>query len=221
MRPPLLYYITDRHAFPGEEGDKRHKLLAKISEAAQAGVDYVQLREKDLSPRELERLAADAVHCIQNAQRCVGTREPKTALLINSRADVALAVGAEGVHLPANDLVPSDARGIWNSRSVARGARVTVSISCHTLEDIGTAESAGADLVLFAPVFEKKALPASKPTGLDGLRDACRSQIPVLALGGITLKNVSACLDAGAAGIAGIRLFQENNIAELVSRLRR
>lgn len=220
MRRPLLYYITDRHAFSGDEGERRRKLLAKISEAARAGVDYIQLREKDLLPRELETLAADAVRCIRNARPDTVGREPGTASLINSRVDVALAVGAKGIHLPANDLRPSEVRGLWNSRAAGDRARVTISISCHTREEIDNAESDGADLALYAPVFKKKDAP-SKPVGLDGLRQACRSRIPVLALGGITVENASACLDAGAAGIAAIRLFQEGNISELVSRFRR
>jgi thiamine-phosphate pyrophosphorylase len=220
MRSPLLCYITDRQAFSGDEGERRHKLLAKIGEAARAGVDYIQLREKDLLPRELETLATDAVRCIRNAQPDTVGRKPGTASLINSRVDVALAVGAKGIHLPANDLRPSEVRGIWNSPAGENRARVTISISCHTREEIDNAESDGADLALYAPIFEKKGAPSSKPVGLDGLRQACRSRIPVLALGGVTVENASACLEAGAAGIAAIRLFQEGNIAELVSRFR-
>jgi thiamine-phosphate pyrophosphorylase len=82
------------------------------------------------------------------------------------------------------------------------------------------AASNGADFAVFAPVFEKKDSPETKGAGLDQLREACRQKIPVLALGGITLENAVACVDAGAAGIAAIRLFQENDIAEVVRRLR-
>lgn len=220
MRSPLLCYITDRQAFSGDEAERRRKLLAKISEAARAGVDYIQLREKDLLPRELETLAAAAVRCIRNAQPDTVGRKPAAASLINSRVDVALAVGAKGIHLPANDLRPPEVRDIWNSPAGENRVRVTISISCHTLEEIDNAESDGADLALYAPVFGKKGAASSKPVGLDGLRQACRSRIPVLALGGVTVENASACLEAGAAGIAAIRLFQEGNIAELVSRFR-
>jgi thiamine-phosphate pyrophosphorylase len=82
------------------------------------------------------------------------------------------------------------------------------------------AQEAKANLAIFAPVFEKKDAPTTKPAGLEALRQACRYKIPVLALGGITLENTGACLEAGADGIAAIRLFQENNIADLVRKLR-
>jgi thiamine-phosphate pyrophosphorylase len=91
-----------------------------------------------------------------------------------------------------------------------------IAVSCHTPEEVNQAAENAADLAVFAPVFEKQ---GSTPAGLDQLRVACRARIPVLALGGVTLQNAESCLQAGAAGIAGIRLFQENNIAEVVHRL--
>src|SRR5580698_9588537 len=107
----LLYYITDRAQFPGDEHARRRALLAQIAEAARAGVDYIQLREKDLSTRELEHLARESVGMI----RQVGTenRELLTRLLINSRTDVALAAGADGVHLRSEDISAAMARSIW------------------------------------------------------------------------------------------------------------
>ena len=98
--------------------------------------------------------------------------------------------------------------------------RLTITQSCHSPEDVQQASDNGADLALFAPVFEKQTLPATKPAGLEALQAACRHTIPVLALGGITLENASTCLTAGAAGIAAIRLFQENDIADMVRQLR-
>src|SRR5579864_9291035 len=93
----LFYYITDRSAFGSNEGTRRQRLLEKITEAARAGVDYIQLREKDLPTRDLESLAREAVDAILKVRP--DNRELRTALLINSRTDVALAVGADGVHL--------------------------------------------------------------------------------------------------------------------------
>jgi len=214
----LLYYITDRRSFPGDSSDQRESLFAKIDEAARAGVDCIQLREKDLSAHELEALAAVALDRIRRLK----SQGPgaKTRLLINSRADVALAIGADGVHLPANDLDPAEIRSLWERCRAGRHVTPTISVSCHTAEEVTRAELDGADFAIFAPVFEKKDAPETKPAGLDRLRRACQQRIPVVALGGITLENMGACLDAGAAGIAGIRLFQEHNIAEIVSRLR-
>lgn len=239
----LLYYITDRRQFPGDELARRRALLAKIAEAARCGVDYIQLREKDLSTRELELLAREAVQVVrQNAK--LETRNVK--LLINSRTDIALATGADGVHLPSGDLAASEVRAIWDAAQRGpNGERTqnrelalttggwrpaTVGVSCHSLADVLSAESHGADFAVFAPVFEKEGLPR---VGLAALRAACRrttardvkteaaaaGHMPVLALGGITVENARACMEAGAAGIAGIRLFQKHDIAEIVAKL--
>ena len=111
---PLLYYITDRMAFPGDETERRRHLLKKIAEAARCGVDYVQLREKDLTARELESLAREAVSTLREATRVTTENlELRTRLLINSRTDVVLATGADGVHLRSDDVSPSDVREAW------------------------------------------------------------------------------------------------------------
>jgi len=220
----LLYYITDRTQFPGNEAARCQALLSKIAEATRAGVDYIQLREKDLSTRELESLAREVVSVVRLAERLVtGDQLSAPKLLINSRTDVALAVGADGVHLPSGDISPEEVRRIWlqcGAGALAREQPVAT-VACHTKEDVLRAESHDADFAVFAPVFEKKDRPATSPAGLDALRDACEAKIPVLALGGITLENAPACLDAGAAGIAAIRLFQENKIENVVRALRR
>jgi thiamine-phosphate pyrophosphorylase len=213
----LLYYVTDRAAFPGDESARRQRLLEKISEAASAGVDYIQLREKNLCARDLELLAREALQVIRESGKLkTETREPRTALLINSRTDVALAIGADGVHLPASDLSPLEVRAVWSRAS--RQAPI-LSVSCHSPEEAIQAGRDDATLVLFAPMFEKKDVPGINAKGLDALHAACRATIPVLALGGITLHNAESCLRAGAAGFAAIRLFQENKIEEVVRTL--
>lgn len=222
----LLYYITDRTAFPGSESERRHRLLEKIAEAARAGVDYIQLREKDLTTRELELLAGEALRAIREANQ-------RTAILINSRTDVALAVEADGVHLRSDDVSAEVVRKIWTrcgadpTRAAVEGAPARalsqqpplIGVSCHTPKEVVNAAEQGATFAVFAPVFEKKDALSTHPAGLDQLREACRAKIPVLALGGITLQNARSCLEAGAAGIAAVRLFQENDIAEIVKRL--
>ena len=243
----LLYYITDREQFPGPEACRRELLLAKISEAARAGVDYVQLREKDLLGRELEALARQA------ARICRETRNEKreTRLLINSRSDVALATGADGIHLPSDDISASDVRAIWSSvstrnskleapcgreaerseagspqpksrakRGIYESRNCIIAVSCHTADEVRLAEIQGADFAVLGPVFEK--VGTSFRAGLEILHAACLiGHMPVLALGGVTLENAQACLEAGAAGIAAIRLFQENEVREIVEKLRR
>ncbi len=211
----LLYYITDRNQFCGNEPARRRALLTKVAEAAVAGVDYIQLREKDLSTRELEALARVVVGVVRENSQA-------TRLLVNSRTDVALAVGAHGVHLRADDVTPGEVRKMFGT-SVRRpliADHVLVAASCHAVADVVQAESEEADFAVFAPVFGKINVPGTQPTGLAALREACQVNIPVFALGGINLENTASCLRAGAAGVAGIRLFQENKIEDVVRTLR-
>ena len=210
---PILYYISDRSAFPGPNSARRDSLLRKISEAARAGVEYIQLREKDLCGRELEELAREAVRVVREA----GT---STALLINSRTDVALMVGADGVHLRAGDVTVQDVREIWERSGVRVEEAPVIGVSCHSVAEVARAAAEGASFAVFAPVFEKKDAPQIEGAGLARLREVCREKIPVLALGGVTVEHACACLEVGAAGIAGIRLFQEGDVAEVVGRLR-
>lgn len=215
--PPLLYYITDRKQFSGDSSEQERRLLDKMAECAAAGVDYIQLREKDLSTRALEELANKAMSAL------VGSR---TKLLINSRTDVALACGAHGVHLPSNDLPASEARTIFSvaNQTVPNMAGPIIGVSAHSAAEIAYAEAHGADFAVFAPVFAKS--DAVNPEGLEQLRQICSrtrttpSAMPVFALGGITLQNAHLCLQADAQGIAGIRLFQANDAQVVVRKLR-
>ena len=219
-----LYYITDRTVFAPDEPTRRRLLLEKIFEVARAGIDYIQLREKDLPTRELESLAREAVAILSKLR--TQNRELRTKLLINSRVDVALAVAADGIHLRSNDISPQDVKEIWNACGARAPARIStqgslIGVSCHSAEQVKQAESNGATFAAIAPVFEKKDVPETQPAGLSQLREACKARIPVLALGGVTLQNARQCLEAGAAGIAAIRLFQENDAAKLVDTLAR
>jgi thiamine-phosphate pyrophosphorylase len=220
----LLYYITDRTQFSGDETARQERLLEKIAEAARCGVDFIQLREKDLPGRDLERLAFEAVRVIhENSPLIVGSQERRTQLLINSRTDVAISSGADGVHLRSSDVLPADVHNVWTKASVdlAGDARQPkIAVSCHTLSEVVRAEDNGANFTVLGPVFEKKDAPGLQPVGLDLLHQACARKIPVLALGGINFENAHLCTEAGAAGIAAIRMFQENDIEEVIRRLR-
>src|SRR5262245_29180645 len=123
--PLLLCYITDRKQFPGESEGQQLRMLEQISECAAAGVDFVQLREKDLSARALEELARKAVAAIPTGSA--------TKLLINSRTDVALACGAHGVHLPARDLPASEVRAVWDRAGLTRAV---IGVSTHSPEEV-------------------------------------------------------------------------------------
>ncbi|HET9280429.1 MAG TPA: thiamine phosphate synthase [Candidatus Angelobacter sp.] len=214
---PLLYYITDRKQFSGDSKEQECRLLDKMAECVAAGVDYIQLREKDLSIGALEKLANKAMSALGGS---------RTKLLINTRADVALACGAHGIHLPSNDLPASEVRTIFSiaNQLCANMAGPIIGVSAHSAAEIAYAESHGADFAVFAPVFAKGS--ATNPEGLEQLRQICSrshtrpSAMPVFALGGITLQNAYLCLQAGAQGIAGIRLFQANDAHMVVRKVR-
>jgi len=203
----LTYYITDRRQLGGDVS----LLLERIAEATQAGVDYIQLREKDLSTKELE-------HLTQAAQlRVVDT---STKLLINSRTDIAIATNAHGVHLRSDDIRIPVAREICTQ---AGRAGMLIGVSCHTLEEVARAHKDRADYILFAPVFGKNGAGAA---GLQSLRMACAlaavpRSVPVLVLGGVIVENVADCIANGAAGVAGIRLFQSGSISGTMNLLHR
>ena len=211
----LLYYITDRSQFAGSEVDRSSALIDKVSEAASAGVDYVQLRERNLSAKELETLARDVVAAVRE-------HSPATRVLIKSRTEVALAAGADGVHLRSDDVSPADVREMWSqsARSAARVSTPIIAASCHTVNCVEMAAAQTVSFAVFAPVFGKSGSPATPPAGLAMLAEACQKELPVFALGGITVENAASCLHAGAAGIAAIRLFQDNKIDDVVRALR-
>jgi thiamine-phosphate pyrophosphorylase len=212
----LLYAITDRRLYGPDEESRRARLLDLTMLWATHGVRFIQLREKDLSGRDLVELARGMVKAIQGAP---SGRPYATRLLVNGRADVALAAGADGVHLPsgAEELTPHEVRSIFSA--AGRAQRPCISVSCHTLPEIEAARQQQLDCILFAPVFEKKTVQRNRPemsqilpgTGLALLKQACDLGAPnsVFALGGVTAGNAERCIQAGAAGIAAIRLMLE------------
>lgn len=191
-------------------------LRRKVQDAFAAGVDYVQLREKDLPGKALAALVEDIVEDREDSRALpekTQSRRPIRLpghLLVNERLDVAFACGAEGVHLPSDSLPLAAVKSRVGSASI-------VGISCHSEEEVVRAGHDGASYILFGPVFETPSKPDSKPLGVPLLRQVCRRSLaPVFALGGVTRNNAESCIRAGAVGVAGIRLFQEApNLAEL------
>lgn len=185
--------------------------LKKIEQAANAGVNWIQIRERDLSGRDLAEFVE---HAIVRAGS-------SSAVLVNDRVDVACAVGASGVHLGEHSL-PADEAKRFVSQRCAR-EKFIVGVSAHSLEGAFQAEKAGADYVIFGPVYATPSKAGfGEPQGVQRLQEVCqRLAIPVLAIGGITLENTKVCLAAGAAGIAAIRLFQDTaKLDDLVRELR-
>jgi len=217
----FLYYITDRTQLASKGQDATALLLAQIRAVAAAGIDAIQLREKDLTARQLVELGRRAVEIVREINSS-GSRSP-TKLLINSRVDIVITCRADGVHLRSDDISAADARAIFTQAGVAQPL---IAVSCHTVEQVQLAEGNGADFAVFGPVFEKLEA-ETEPVGIAAFRRACQQRtaveprMPVLALGGVDLNNAGACIAGGASGIAAIRLFQSADILETVSRLRR
>ena len=197
----VRYAITS-----GVAGRSREALLADARRWAAEGLEFVQLREKWMETGELVALARAMVGVFREA----GGR---TKLLVNGRADVAMAAGADGVHLTsrAGELTVEQVRQVF----AVGGREAVVSVSCHSVDGVRGAARGGADLILFGPVFEKRVEGevVVEGVGIERLREACAAtgRIPVLALGGVSSEDEAACLQAGAAGVAGIRLFEVKN----------
>jgi thiamine-phosphate pyrophosphorylase len=181
----LRYYITDRRTTNGAEA-----LLGFIARAMRDGVEFIQIREKDLCARDLLNLT----------RRALALANPRgSKVLVNSRMDVALAAGAHGIHLPAGSIAPRELRAI-------APAGFLIGVSTHSVEELQAAEREGADFAVFGPVFAEK----PHAVGIERLQEAARAvSLPVLALGGINAANAANCIAAGASGVAGISMFQE------------
>lgn len=187
----LRYYITDRHQAGGADA-----LLLLIERALQQGIELIQIREKDWETKVLAHFVSHVLE-LPNPH---GTR-----ILVNGRADVALACGAHGIHLPSRSISPAQLRPLVPERFI-------IGVSCHSRQDMDAALAGDADYILISPVFH----PLSKqdgrvPLGIAGLRDAVQGfPIPSFALGGITREMMPLCVEAGAPGVAGISLFQQD-----------
>jgi thiamine-phosphate pyrophosphorylase len=204
---PILCYVTDRRSLPlATPSAEFSALLQKIAELARVGVDWVQIREKDLSARKLTALVQETAHCLPAGP---GKNPGTTRILINDRVDVALTQSAAGVHLGESCLAVDEVKRLVESQASTRD--FLLGVSCHSLEGAKSAAVDGADYIFFGPVFATPSKATfGEPQGVTRLAEVCRSvAIPVLAIGGITLENAATCFTAGAAGIAAIRLFQD------------
>jgi len=214
---PLLCYVTDRRGLPGGTPETSLAALAlKIEQVVSAGVDWVQIREKDLTGRDLAALTREV---LRSAAKFTSSKAGAVRVLVNDRLDVALSEGAAGVHLGERSLPVQEAKRLWQSSALNGVSDFLFGVSCHSLEAARDAARSGADYIFFGPVF---ATPSKAefgaPQGLQRLKQVCSAvTVPVIAIGGITLENSAACLHSGAAGLAAIRLFQDPEDAATVT----
>lgn len=215
---PILCYVTDRRSLPlATSRDAYPLLLESITRAAAAGVDWIQLREKDYSGREWSQLLKESLQRITVAGS-------STRILVNDRMDVALAGGAGGVHLSENGIPVAEACRLRDDFFSAHGPRdFLIGVSCHSLGAALGAARGGADYIYFSPIYRTPSKANyGPPQGVERLARICSAvDLPVLAIGGITPENALDCLRAGAAGIAAIRLFQEpaGELSKMVGEL--
>ncbi len=235
-KAPILCYVTSGRSLSlSTPSDFSSALNQKIAAVASAGVDWIQLREKQLCARELSNLAREA---FRRAPVYPGGERARARMIVNDRLDVAIAERADGVHLGENGVPVNETKLFLESLRVAQaplftptleghapalpalGLPVTartapqnflLGVSCHSLEGAKAAARDGASYVFFGPIFATPSKAAfGQPQGAARLAEVCLSvSIPVLAIGGITLENAAVCIKAGAAGIAAIRLFQD------------
>lgn len=202
----LRYAITDRKLLGFDEDERRSRLLEQCVRLAREGVDFLQLREKDLPPPELTEVSRRILHAVR-------AESTKTKLLVNSHLDVSLSIGADGVHITSapGQPTPTEIRRQFHATGLPTPF---ISVSCHSLEEVARAREAGFSAILFGPIFGKvvDGVEVVPGVGLEALRSACATAdpVPVLALGGVTIDRFADCWSAGATGVAGIRLFRGN-----------
>ncbi len=205
---PILCYVTDRRSLPlSSSADANRLLLENVERTAAAGVDWIQLREKDYSGKEWMQLVRESL-------RLISLGGSASRIFVNDRLDVALACGAGGVHLSENGIPVAEACRLRDEFLSARSDKrdFLVGASCHSMGAALGAARAGADYIYFSPIFKTPSKANyGPPQGLERLSQICRAvQIPVIAIGGIAADSAMSCFQAGAAGVAAIRLFQES-----------
>jgi thiamine-phosphate pyrophosphorylase len=197
---PLLYLITDRQAFrrsPELAVSATQSQIEAIGRATQAGCQLIQIREKDLTAKSLGEFTRAAI----SVARPHGAR-----VLVNDRLDVAIAAGADGVHLRVSSIPAREVRAVAENKGIAD---FLIGVSTHSIAEAKAAEEGGADFIVCGPVYHTPSkLAYGAPLGLERFAEVCAAvKIPVLALGGINLSNFSEPLWRGASGIAAISLF--------------
>jgi thiamine-phosphate pyrophosphorylase len=189
---PLTYLITKGEATPERFSDSARQIFAIVRRAVDAGISLIQIREKHITTKQLFELAVEAAAIVSGSQ---------TKLLINGRADVAVAAGADGVHLPEKGVPVAAVRRVWPSPFL-------IGASVHGLESALSAKADRADFILYGPVFDS---PGKSGVGLGALADICRSLegFPVIAVGGIDGSNHRSVIESGAVGYAAIRYLND------------
>ena len=203
LHSPLLYLITDRLAFLRSpeitQADAAWLQLEAIGKAAQAGCQLIQIREKDMNAKALDAFTRAAIRC---------ARPHGARVLVNDRLDIAMAAGADGVHLRVSSIPTREARDLATKKGLND---FLIGASTHSIAEARLAVDGGADFIVCGPVYNTASKQAyGPPLGLEHLAEICdATPIPAVALGGINLSNYRETLRRGAAGIAAISFFAD------------
>lgn len=190
---PLVYLITEGKATRENFNRQKGEILEIVETASENRIPLIQIREKKLSAKHVFELASEAVKILKNSE---------TKLLVNDRADIALAAKADGVHLTETSIYASIVRRAFPKNFI-------IGVSVHSLAEAERAKSQKADFVTFSPIFNSPG--KGEPKGLENLRRICEKleDFPVIALGGIDKKNYKSVLETGAKGFAAIRFLND------------
>jgi thiamine-phosphate pyrophosphorylase len=209
LPPPIIYLITKgaTNAHTTSASEEFASVLELVSAAVAANVSLIQIREKNLTARVLQELVTESAKL---------TRSTQTRLLVNDRADIARATGADGVHLTARSLAPAVVRRTF-------GPDFLIGVSTHSVAELRQARDQKADFAVFGPVFATESKRSyGEPLGSAKLAEVVTAltPFPILAIGGVTLDSASSCFNAGAVGVAAIGIFQHGDLAKTVNQLR-
>lgn len=205
LAKPITYLITASQATDADFAVSRSRIVATVARAVEAGVSLIQIREKKLSARLLFELTSAVV---------ATTREFDIQVLVNDRADIAFAAGADGVHLTSNSLSAAVIREKFPREFI-------IGVSTHTVDEAVDAASSNADFAVFGPVFQTPG--KTEVRGIDAFREVCArvAPFPVLAIGGVDADNVRDIINAGASGVAAIRALNDaDSMRRLLAKLK-
>lgn len=210
---PLLYLITNRQAFL-RKTETAHEInqlqIEAIRQAAAAGCQLIQVREKDLCAQSLAEFTRQAIAV---------ARPHGAKVLVNDRLDVAIAAKADGIHLRASSLPAAEVRRVVEEKGLKD---FLIGVSTHSLAEAETAQNGGADFIVCGPVFDTPSKREfGEPLGLERFAEICQAiEMPVLALGGVNPTNFRQPLESGAAGIAAIGLFNDaKSLSQIIAAL--
>lgn len=209
INEPIIYLITSGNLTSENFSQLSSQVLQQIESAIEAGISIIQIREKNLSSKFIFDLAVQATNLSRNSS---------TKILINDRADIALAAKADGVHLTSTSIPTKVVRSIFPKNFI-------IGISTHKLEEVISAKNDGADFAVFSSIYQTVSKAQyGEPQGIERLTEVVETakDFPVIALGGIKLENIPEISQTGVSGISAISLFENTEkLSKIVEEIKK